>query len=412
MSTGYPFNTAVRTPTGRSPQTQERVNDLATKIFTSYELQSLRTYMPNLQFTIEECPMITHNVLSANTSSSKTKDTLYNFIRSVYVYDILTNVMRDFHERVTNATNFNLNSMDTDLLGKIANALRGFVAADPSGKVYLGRISPEDLSKAVEKTTTSGTTATITVPSLGLVPDSEIELTIKDNDRNSLPSYNEYIKTSGSTTTKHVSDDCQPAKLIFLLSQNKVNVSEFADMHKNRILKCGTGLTGDEFENVIAPFIKRDLLAFNRMRIAILNTIASWARSEGTLQGLAGTGAAIDANVMAKYLAELGIADTRVTGIPQYSCGPGYGGVFYDGDPRDPSKKARIVDPYIVAADGTLVENPRAIFGPVCQRQRATSDLLSGITTGGGGRTSNFGSYHPGASKHVRRRKRGGNKRR
>eukprot|EP00899_Mesostigma_viride_P011096 jgi/Mesvir1/19989/Mv13246-RA.1 len=176
MSTGYPFNTAVRTPTGRSPQTQERVNDLATKIFTSYELQSLRTYLPNLQFTIEECPMIKHNVLSATTGSSKTKDTLYNFIRSVYVYDILTNVMRDFHERVTNATNFNLNSMDTDLLGKIANALRGFVAADTSGKVYLGRISPEDLSKAVEKTATTGTTATITVPSLGLVPDGEIRL--------------------------------------------------------------------------------------------------------------------------------------------------------------------------------------------------------------------------------------------
>eukprot|EP00899_Mesostigma_viride_P021142 jgi/Mesvir1/29029/Mv13875-RA.1 len=411
MSTGYPFNTAVRTPTGRSPQTQERVNDLATKIFTSYELQSLRTYLPNLQFTIEECPMIKHNVLSATTGSSKTKDTLYNFIRSVYVYDILTNVMRDFHERVTNATNFNLNSMDTVLLGKIANALRGFVAEDASGKVYLGRISPEDLSKAVE-TTATPTTATITVPSLGLVPDGEIRLTIKDNDGNSLPTYNEYITGSGSSAVKGVSDDCQPAKLIYLLSQDSIDITKFADIHKNRIGSCGTALTGTSFANVIAPFIKRDLLAFNRMRIAILNTIASWARSEGTLQDLAGTGATIDAKVMAKYLAELGIADTRVTGIPQYSCGPGYGGVFYDGDPRDPSKKARIVDPYIVAADGTLVENPRAIFGPVCQRQRATSDLLSGITTGGGGRTSNFGSYHPGASKHVRRRKRGGNRRR
>eukprot|EP00899_Mesostigma_viride_P001171 jgi/Mesvir1/11054/Mv12664-RA.1 len=411
MSTGYPFNTAVRTPTGRSPQTQERVNDLATKIFTSYELQSLRTYLPNLQFTIEECPMIKHNVLSAATGSSRTKDTLYNFIRSVYVYDILTNVMRDFHERVTNATNFNLNSMDTVLLGKIANALRGFVAADTSGKVYLGRISPEDLSKAVDTTGTPGT-ATITVPSLGLVPDGEIRLNIKDNDGNSLPTYNEYNTGTGTSATKGVSDDCQPAKLIYLLSQDSIDITKFADIHKSRIGSCGTALTSNQFANVIAPFIKRDLLAFNRMRIAILNTIASWARSEGTLQDLGGTGAAIDANVMAKYLAELGIADTRVTGIPQYSCGPGYGGVFYDGDPRDPSKKARIVDPYIVAADGTLVENPRAIFGPVCQRQRATSDLLSGITTGGGGRTSNFGSYHPGASKHVRRRKRGGNRRR
>eukprot|EP00899_Mesostigma_viride_P014849 jgi/Mesvir1/23365/Mv21060-RA.1 len=396
-SSGYPFNTAVRTPTGRSPQTQERVNDLATKIFTSYELQSLRTYMPNLQFTIEECPIIQHNILDGSTGTGNLKTKLQEFIKSVYVYDILTNVMRDYHERVTNATNFNLNSMDKKLLGKITNALRGFVATDPDGNVFFGRIPPEILMNAEGDK--------VTVPSLGLVPDGEIQLTVSAiTTKDHVPEYNT-VKGKDD----EISDDCQPAKLIYHLSQDEIGLGGFSKIHKDRIDACG-GVT-DKLQNKIAPFVKRDVLAFNRMRIAILNTIASWARSEGTLQGL-GDGVKdhtkpITGTVMASYLAALGIADTRVTGLPQYSCGPGYGGVFYDGDPRNPNVKARIVDPYIVAADGTLVENPRAIFGPVCQRQRATSDLLSGITTGGGGQVSNFGG-HPAMSRKIHRRKRAG----
>eukprot|EP00899_Mesostigma_viride_P018571 jgi/Mesvir1/26715/Mv20492-RA.1 len=295
--------------------------------------------------------------------------------------------MRDYHERVTNATNFNLNSMDKKLLGKITNALRGFVAMEDTD-VYLGRIPPDVLMNATDDE--------VTVPSLGLVPDGEIVLKLSANDKNTVPEYN---LVAGSAD--EISDDCQPAKLIYHLSQDKIPLAKFADIHKKRLDACGGA--EDELYNVIAPFIKRDILAFNRMRIAILNTIASWARSEGTLQSLGGDGKTPpdDSKIMSSYLATLGIADSRVSGIPQYSCGPGYGGVFYDGDPRNPKVKARIVDPYIVAADGTLVENPRAVFGPVCQRQRATSDLLSGITTGGGGQVSNFGG-HPAMSRKAR----------
>eukprot|EP00899_Mesostigma_viride_P028617 jgi/Mesvir1/8940/Mv06654-RA.1 len=106
---------------------------------------------------------------------------------------------------------------------------------------------------------------------------------------------------------------------------------------------------------MIAPFVKRDLLAFNRMRSAILNQIDSWWRNHGAL-------AMVDGGVADapwKSMARMMNADYRVSGLPQPSCPPGYGSLFFNKDPSDPT--AKIVDPYIVAADGSLVENPNAV---------------------------------------------------
>eukprot|EP00899_Mesostigma_viride_P017581 jgi/Mesvir1/25824/Mv18181-RA.1 len=157
--------------------------------------------------------------------------------------------------------------------------------------------------------------------------------------------------------------------------------------------------------NVLHPFIRRDLIAFNRLRSAILNHIDAWWRNAGAI-------ALVSKGVKDKpwrNFANLMIADYRTSGIPQPSCGPGTGPVFFNMDPshKDAATKLKIVDPYIVASDGTLVENPNAVYGPVCSRSKGVRDLFSGGAGGAmpsmeGGPLPNF---HGGAARRVRRTK-------
>eukprot|EP00899_Mesostigma_viride_P028615 jgi/Mesvir1/8939/Mv06653-RA.1 len=121
----YPFFTHVATPTGRSPQMQARVEDLASKIFTPYELQKLRTYVPDIKFTAEEAKLYEHNIIDTDVNFKKK---LREFVASIYVYDILANAMRDINERVANATKEGVLDTSRKELGKIVNSLRGFVA--------------------------------------------------------------------------------------------------------------------------------------------------------------------------------------------------------------------------------------------------------------------------------------------
>eukprot|EP00899_Mesostigma_viride_P013408 jgi/Mesvir1/22068/Mv12723-RA.1 len=182
--------------------------------------------------------------------------------------------------------------------------------------------------------------------------------------------------------------------MIYHLGSGSIDYTNFADIHHERLKKL---VSGTKFNNPLIPFIRRDILAFNRLRIAILNAIDAWAMTDTALKSIQAPSSAID---MPDYLRTLMVADQRVSGLPQPSCGSGFAGVFYDADPADPKKKAKIVDPYIVAADGSLVENPRAKYGPYCQRKRMTSDLLSGVTTGGPGRVANF---HTGSARRVKK---------
>eukprot|EP00899_Mesostigma_viride_P009480 jgi/Mesvir1/18533/Mv26225-RA.1 len=276
---GYPMHTAVGTPTGRSMQVQERINDLATKIFTGYELQSIRTYMPSMSFKIEEAPMITHNILDTDpTLITKLRE----FLASVYLYDILSNLMRDFHERVSNATRFENDSADTNKLGQVANALRGFKAIDLGTKtVYLGRIPTQLLANVTSK-------GTIKVPSLGLNPDpldsTDVQIDKLDVTRTSidLPGYNVKAGTGGP------SRDSIPGNVIYDLAADTVDITEYADHHLKKIRSALDIPTATSFSNRIAKFIRRDILAFNRMRVAILNMLDNWSRSVGALKSLDG----------------------------------------------------------------------------------------------------------------------------
>eukprot|EP00899_Mesostigma_viride_P029788 jgi/Mesvir1/9995/Mv05786-RA.1 len=88
---------------------------------------------------------------------------------------------------------------------------------------------------------------------------------------------------------------------------------------------------------------------------------------------------------------------------PQPSCPPGYGSLFFNKDPSDPT--AKIVDPYIVAADGSLVENPNAKYGPYCQRNKNGSDILSGVTNAmSSAGASNLPNFHVANAYRKKRR--------
>eukprot|EP00899_Mesostigma_viride_P003702 jgi/Mesvir1/13332/Mv20264-RA.1 len=354
----------------------------------------MRTYIPDLQFKVEEAPLIQFNMLDTN-SSDDVKEKLGRFIAAVYMYDILTNMMRDYNERVRNVTSSNLLTTDSNEVGKIATALRGFKATYNNvtpDDVFLHRIPADVLENAVAG-------KEVFVPSPGLSPlpttkgrvDGEemqgIKVKISKATKDDLPKYN-LVKDSTEP-----SDDCQPARMIFHLGSGNIEYSNFAPIHQERLKKL---VPDTNFNNPLIPFIRRDILAFNRLRIAILNAIDAWAMTDVALKSIENK----SMDQMPDYLRTLMVADQRVSGLPQPSCGTGFAGVFYDADPADPKKKAKIVDPYIVAADGSLVENPKARYGPYCQRKRMTSDLLSGVTTGGPGRVANF---HTGSARRVKK---------
>eukprot|EP00899_Mesostigma_viride_P006711 jgi/Mesvir1/16040/Mv08336-RA.1 len=126
MTSMYPMYSSNATPTVRSAQAQQRINDFASKIFTPYELQKLRTYIPGIKFVVEEAGLYTQNIVE----KSHLLDKLRNFVASAYIYDILGSLMRDINERVRRATDSSLLEVDRAEMAKLVNALRGFVATE------------------------------------------------------------------------------------------------------------------------------------------------------------------------------------------------------------------------------------------------------------------------------------------
>eukprot|EP00899_Mesostigma_viride_P009187 jgi/Mesvir1/1826/Mv21415-RA.1 len=263
-----------------------------------------------------------------------------------------------------------------------------------------------DASAKISTDATKGTNIDVLAPGLqahGQPRKIEVFKLTKDF----LPQYNLAIGSAD------VSDDCQISKLIPHLSKPVIYASAFAKKHIERFADLGvvkwrnaakkdalSDIAADKkFPNLIAPFIKRDLLAFNRMRSAILNQIDSWWRNHGALAMVDGG----DKDAPWKSMANMMNADYRVSGLPQPSCPPGYGSLFFNKDPSDPT--AKIVDPYIVAADGSLVENPNARYGPYCQRNKNGSDILSGVTNAmSSAGASNLPNFHVANAYRKKRR--------
>eukprot|EP00899_Mesostigma_viride_P010926 jgi/Mesvir1/19835/Mv13125-RA.1 len=468
-----------------------RVDELAGKVFTGYELQKLRTYIPNLRFTADEANLVTHNMYGDQdqnpnagglqpNGSLQTK--LRNFIGSVYVYDILTSLMRDISERVRRAVDEGVLDTNRAEIGKLVNALRGFVAVehddgqaaplapvDLNVRVYLSRISPNVLAKigalrpnyVVANTSGNGMTqAAITleegqgiyrVGPNGLMsgagtsfPDKIQAITLAADN---LPSYNTLVPpgVGGQGLGNFPSDDSIPSNLLKQLTQDTIDPTMLSMLHRKKmqalklddVVTPAGAIAGDRantfwqgqaaaiptnpnraglnnvmwrdaagaadkgFPNIIQKFIRMDVLMFNRMRIMILNEIDKWWKNQGALSSISNLGAADPTKAMLRLMD----ADYRVSGVPTPQCGPGSSAVFYNRDPNGPrGYLARVVPPYIVAADGTMVENPEAIFGPFCQRRQGIPDLVSTYPTGGPGQSSNLISSHLMGAKKTRRK--------
>eukprot|EP00899_Mesostigma_viride_P014848 jgi/Mesvir1/23364/Mv21059-RA.1 len=475
MSSAYPFYSQVATPTGRSQQTQARINDLATKVFTAYELQKLRAYIPNITFRVEEAKLYQHNILD---SDKMLRFKLQPFVAVVYIYDILTNTMRDINERVVNSTKTSLLNTSRAEVAKILNVLRGFLAVErsnsnPEDPVAIGKVNeyvymtriPISVLDMIQKIDIADPGDTVKVSKKGLISTKiaakviggkliqdktekdpvaakDVEafrvfapgplsygnpdmISVYLNTKNTLPAYNFQQDSKddsliGVVDTDKVSSDCLPSALIPLLfkeSFTRGDILTFAPKHVSNLMalfhdvpiktakEVNFGDFGEEFPNLIVNFIRRDLIAFNRLRSAILNHIDAWWRNAGALALVSKP----EKTAPWRNFANLMVADYRVSGIPQPSCGPGTGPVFFNMDPTDPDSagKLKVVDPYIVASDGSLVENPNAVYGPVCSRSKIQRDLFSGGTGGAypsmdGGPLPNF---HGGEAKRTRRKR-------
>eukprot|EP00899_Mesostigma_viride_P000925 jgi/Mesvir1/10833/Mv03537-RA.1 len=452
----YPFSSNIPTPTRRSPQAQQRVDELATKIFTPYELQKLRTYIPGIRFVIEEAEQYQQNILEDDpTEELKTK--LRKFVGSVYIYDILTNLMRDINERVRRSTDSALGETSIPQMAKLVNAMRGFVAygVDVDGKVkgtdgrnldadqkaanaqvYLYRIPADVLAKITllqDYVTAAGGVGARSdihrLPVSGIASTSQAKyIRAFKLSHNALPSYS--LLLGGDPT------DCSiPARLIQQLASPEIDCSYLGIHHRERLSALGLDFPPDVKLAVVKSrqAVKPTYYNTPATTAAIANYNQTWSPN---LAGTAVTninGKVSDTTLFAHpyssgdptgggipnddlrftseyydpvaardhatrlgqeqrrapdgeqtggikggpaYYSDLLTADYFVSGLPQPGCPSGSAPVFYDRDPSDP--KARVVDQYIVAADNTLVENPDARYGPICQRRKGVRDIMSG----------------------------------
>eukprot|EP00899_Mesostigma_viride_P009572 jgi/Mesvir1/18616/Mv17125-RA.1 len=153
-----------------------------------------------------------------------------------------------------------------------------------------------------------------------------------------------------------ISDDDDPARL---LSQYKIG-DEFCH----------------SFPNIIQKYIKRDIIAFNRLRSQILNVIDNWWRQQGALNLVDGMDADNVPKDRQSFYSDLLLADYRLSGNPG-TCPRGTDAVYYDRDPSDP--KAQIVDQFIIGAGGKEIFNPKARSGPHCADIKHSEDIVTGL---------------------------------
>eukprot|EP00899_Mesostigma_viride_P028845 jgi/Mesvir1/9145/Mv14395-RA.1 len=471
----YPLPTAVNAPTSRSPEYQKRIYDLAEMHFTGHELQELRTRIPNIRFAIEEADLYKRYIVHQDR---KLLSKLQHFVGSVYIYDLLTANLRELSDRVENATQPALITTSRAEMGKLANALRGYVAVecDDTGntkitqakaneKVYLSRI-PHNIIANIS--TLEKQAAMTGVPGKG---DSTIKALQSAGPMGSeafgIRAFELAPQNVPSPTyllDNHPADDCMPARLIYQLASSKIDCSYLSMDHRKRLSKLeidfppvtvnlphpsaaksynvkaatmpgayldmgsgngqinygvdsavqvtfrndinavtiGKGGGGDppplrystqvyfnparsatdslyQFDNVIASFIKRDIIAFNALRGQILDKIDVWWKRNGALASMTQTVPAGYADPI-QFIQNIQKATYALTGsIPK--CPKGSATVWYDKDPAsDP--KARIVDEFIMAADGTRVRNPFAKVG-MCADEPFQADAMTGYPTTG-----------------------------
>eukprot|EP00899_Mesostigma_viride_P016848 jgi/Mesvir1/25164/Mv18844-RA.1 len=242
MSTLYPFKSTVLAPTVRSESFQKRVQGLAGYIFTEYEMVKLAKYLPNIRFVVEEAPLYKRAILDSDKALLQK---LQRFVASVYIYDLLHNVMRDLHDRVKRAVSGNFVDTSRAEMGKLVNAFRGYVVVEAEKMPLLRGSRASDLNRRVYmKRIPASVTASITAlepqeemyarwgriiefPDTSLI-DKTAKVRVFSLTPENLPSANMLLGGDPS-------DDSVPARLLQQLASPTIDCSYLSMAHRFRL---------------------------------------------------------------------------------------------------------------------------------------------------------------------------------
>eukprot|EP00899_Mesostigma_viride_P015709 jgi/Mesvir1/24139/Mv10856-RA.1 len=241
MSTLYPFKSTVLAPTVRSESFQKRVQGLAGYIFTEYEMVKLAKYLPNIRFVVEEAPLYKRAILDSDKALLRK---LQRFVASVYIYDLLHNVMRDLHDRVQRAVSGNFIDTSRAEMAKLVNAFRGYVVVeadklpikegerprDLNRRVYMKRIPPSVTASITNLETFTDAhyrTGAIEFPDTSLI-DKTAKVRVFSLTAENLPSANMLLGGEPS-------DDSVPARLLQQLASPTIDCSYLSMAHRFRL---------------------------------------------------------------------------------------------------------------------------------------------------------------------------------
>eukprot|EP00899_Mesostigma_viride_P003776 jgi/Mesvir1/1339/Mv16886-RA.1 len=242
-STLYPLKTTILTPTNRSPEFQARVEGLKRFIFTEDEIDRLNTFLPNIRFVIEEAPLYKRSIIEDDPALLRR---LQLFVASLYIYDLTENIMRDLENRVRRAVSANFVDTGMGEMGKIVNALRGFLCVETRHLPLRAADKPKTLNKHVYMKRIEPTI----MANLRLEPIDSLWLGGRGFDGTTIPDMSVMGKTAtvrffqldpSNLPSANVllggdpSDDCIPSGILLQLAKRRIDCSYLSIPHRLRL---------------------------------------------------------------------------------------------------------------------------------------------------------------------------------
>eukprot|EP00899_Mesostigma_viride_P017674 jgi/Mesvir1/25908/Mv13693-RA.1 len=242
-STLYPLKTTILTPTNRSPEFQARVEGLKRFIFTEDEIDRLNTFLPNIRFVIEEAPLYKRFIIEDDPALLRR---LQLFVASLYIYDLTENIMRDLENRVRRAVSANFVDTGMGEMGKIVNALRGFLCVETRHLPLRAADKPKTLNKHVYMKRIEPTI----MANLRLEPIDSMWLGGRGFDGTTIPDMSVMGKTAtvrffqldpSNLPSANVllggdpSDDCIPSGILLQLAKRRIDCSYLSIPHRLRL---------------------------------------------------------------------------------------------------------------------------------------------------------------------------------
>eukprot|EP00899_Mesostigma_viride_P015781 jgi/Mesvir1/24203/Mv10919-RA.1 len=235
----YPMESMIQTPTRRLREEQRRVEELAGKVFTPYEMDKLHTYIPGIRYVIEETELYGRIPEDGDNEDAMVRK-LREFVAVVYVYDLLCALMRELERRVKYATDYSLRDTSQNEMFKLLNALRGFIAyeysqADP--RPYMEAI-PSSVMKDI------GERGLQSIDTVRAPPDADNSHTIPANSAayvtkpvkiRVFPNIPGSLPRIPQLLTGELAAEGDPSLLIRLLASSQIDISLFSIQHRDRL---------------------------------------------------------------------------------------------------------------------------------------------------------------------------------